>query len=92
MLGAVWTVSTATALAYIYRGQVMAHWEWMIWSYALTAAAITLRRYLPLLLAGGVSYETSYRTIAWACWMPNLLLAEWLVRRGRRAAVALASA
>jgi hypothetical protein len=55
----------------------------MIRSYALTAAAITLRTYLPILLLSGASYVTSYRIVAWACWIPNLFFAEWLLRRGR---------
>jgi Predicted membrane protein (DUF2306) len=55
----------------------------MIRSFALTAAAITLRIYLPLLPLTGLSFSTSYRIIAWACWVPNLFVAEWILRYQR---------
>ena len=58
------------------------HRRWMIRSYALTAAAITLRLYLPLLSHLGIPFDMSYPVVAWLCWVPNLLFAEWLCRRG----------
>ena len=63
----------------------------MIRSYALTVAAITLRSYLPILLASGVPYATAYPLVAWMCWIPNLLFIEWLVRRGRTRVANLSS-
>jgi hypothetical protein len=83
MLGLLWILSTAAAYLRIRQRRVEAHREWMVRSYALTAAAITLRSCLPMLLVSGVPYNTSYRIVAWACWIPNLLFAEWLVRRNR---------
>ena len=54
----------------------------MIRNFALTLAAVTLRNYMPLmLLAFGPSFRQSYVTVSWLCWVPNLLVAEWLVRR-----------
>ena len=48
-------------------------------NYALTLAAVTLRIELPLLqMAGGMTFDQAYATIAWMCWIPNLVLAEWL--------------
>ncbi len=82
-LGAAWVGSTAMAWTSIRRRRVEAHREWMVRSYALTAAAITLRMYLPLAIVAGVPIATSYPIIAWICWVPNLIFAEWLVR-GRR--------
>ncbi len=68
-----------------------AHGRWMIRNYALTCAAIALRIYTPLaaILFGlddtNGSFD-SFTVIAWLCWIPNLLLAEWLIRNtgGRR--------
>ena len=88
-LGAIWMGATTAGYLCIRRGQVQAHREWMIRSYALTAAAITLRSYLPILLLSGVRYATAYPLVAWMCWIPNLVFAEWLVRRGRTRAVRL---
>jgi Predicted membrane protein (DUF2306) len=48
----------------------------MIRSYALTLAAVTLRLYLPASIALGVDFRSAYRVISWACWLPNLAVAE----------------
>ena len=82
-LGAFWIVTTAAAYFSIRAGRVQAHREWMIRSYALTAAAITLRSYLPLLLVNHVPLTTAYPLVAWLCWMPNLAFAEGIVWRRR---------
>ena len=82
-LGVVWISTTAVAYLAIRRGEVTRHREWMIRSYAATAAAITLRSYLPMLMVAKVPLTTSYPLVAWLCWVPNVLLAEWLVRHRR---------
>jgi hypothetical protein len=48
-LGAGWIVATGLAVRFILRGDAIRHRRWMIRSFALTAAAITLRIYLPLI-------------------------------------------
>jgi uncharacterized membrane protein len=80
-LGLLWISCTAAGYFTIRSGKVTAHRRWMVRSFALTAAAITLRIYLPLLPLTGLSFSTSSRIIAWACWVPNLLFAEWLLRQ-----------
>jgi uncharacterized membrane protein len=45
-LGAAWIVTTGLAVRFILRGDAIGHRRWMIRSFALTAAAITLRMYL----------------------------------------------
>jgi len=52
----------------------------MIRSFALTFAAVMLRIILPLELASGVPFSTAYKIVSWACWVPNLVVAEWFVR------------
>lgn len=91
-LGVLWAWSTGAGYLRIRQRREQTHREWMIRSYALTSAAITLRSYLPVLLVSGVPYATSYRIVAWACWLPNLLFAEWLVRRARTTRARLAPA
>jgi uncharacterized membrane protein len=81
-LGALWLATTVAAVSFILRGKQDAHRRWMIRSYALTAAAITLRIYLPLSVAMHVRFEEAYPLIAWICWIPNLLIVElylWFV-------------
>lgn len=34
-----------------------------------------------MLFAFGWSFQQSYITVSWLCWVPNLLVAEWLARR-----------
>jgi hypothetical protein len=53
----------------------------MIRSYALCFAAVTLRIWLPLFqFALGLEFIFAYRIIAWLCWVPNLVVAELIVR------------
>ena len=77
LLAAAWLLTTTAAYLRIRRGDVAAHRQWMIRSFALTLAAVTLRIYLPASQAAGISFEAAYPVIAWACWLPNLVVAEW---------------
>jgi len=70
-LGAVWMVTTTLAIRFILRGDAIQHRRWMIRSYALTAAAITLRIYLPLIFVFHWPFAIGYPAIAWLCWIPN---------------------
>lgn len=76
---------SASAMAYlaIRARRVGDHREWMIRSYALIFAAVTLRIELPLLTIGLGAFLPAYLTIAWLCWVPNLIAAEWYLRRSR---------
>ena len=61
------------------QGRFTEHRRWMIRSWALTLAAVTLRLYLPLVLAMDLPFLPWYRAISFLCWVPNLLVAEaWL--------------
>ncbi|MNT26841.1 hypothetical protein D3C72_1624390 [compost metagenome] len=81
VLGVVWAVTTGMGVACALQRRFAEHRRWMIRSYALTAAAITLRIYLGASLAAGIDEQLSYPFIAWLCWVPNLLGAEWYLRR-----------
>jgi hypothetical protein len=87
-LGVLWIGCTVTGLWRIRQGDRVAHRRWMIRSFALTLAAVTLRLYLPASALAGVSFEAAYPAIAWLCWVPNLLVAELVFVRGREAAAA----
>ena len=79
-LGAAWIVATGLAVKFILRGDAIRHRRWMIRSYALTAAAITLRIYLPLSVAFDWPFSIAYPAIAWLCWIPNALAVEVYLR------------
>ena len=82
-------VTTTLGVVRIRQGMVQSHGEWMIRSYALIFAAITLRLYLPFLEKAFGEHD-GYAIVAWACWLPNLAFAEWLIR-SRQAAKSVRS-
>ena len=83
MLGALWLTTGTMAYLRIRRGNVQLHREWMIRNYALTFSAVMLRVWLPLFLALGYEFPEAYTTVAWLCWVPNLLVAEIIIRNGK---------
>jgi hypothetical protein len=94
LLGVLWLGTTLMAYRRIRARDRDGHEAWMIRSFSLTLAAVTLRIWLPLGVAAGMSFADAYRAVSWVCWVPNLLVAEWLLlrrRRSARAAVASAS-
>ena len=88
-LAVLWMFSTFRAFRAIRRGDDVSHRAWMTRSFALTFAAVTLRIILPLEQAFGLPFHAAYQTVSWACWVPNLLVAEWLNARQVRPAAAL---
>ena len=79
------------ALAWLYTGSrafgaarsrdFTAHRRWMVRNFSLAFAAVTLRLWLPGSVVLGVPFELAYPIIAWLCWVPNLVVAELLVRK-----------
>lgn len=82
LLAVCWLASTFCAYYFIRGGRIDAHKNWMIRSYALTLAGVTLRLYLGISAVLGVEFANSYPLIAWLCWIPNLLIAELFIRSG----------
>ena len=66
--------------------QVAEHRRWMVRSFSLTYAAVTLRIYLAILPALPLAFVSGYRVVSFLCWVPNLVLAELLLRRGSQSA------
>lgn len=84
LLGVIWLMATVLALNAIKNGNVQLHQKWMIYSYASCFAAVTLRIWLPLLTAAVGDFENAYRIVAWLCWVPNMILAYFIVKRNIR--------
>lgn len=84
LLAVGWIWFTAMAVKKAKVGDYTAHRDYMIRSFALTASALTLRAW-----KWGInnSFELPpmdvYRAVAWLGWVPNILFAEFLIRRGR---------
>jgi uncharacterized membrane protein len=83
-LAMLWLFTGARAYLAIRAGDTAAHRRWMIRNFALSFAAVMLRLYIPASVISDIAFATAYPVIAWLCWVPNLLVAEWLVRRPRR--------
>ena len=87
LLGLSMLLTTWTALRMVLAGRYGDHRRWMIRSFSLTLAAVSLRIMTPLygLLSGAglvsFSFATAYTWISWLCWVPNLLIAVWFTRR-----------
>lgn len=81
MLAILWLVTGAMAYLTIRRGDVQTHRRWMTRNFALTFAAVTLRLWLPLLAVAFQDFDKGYQMVSWLAWVPNLLVAEWILRR-----------
>ena len=81
MLGALWLTTGIMAYLRIRQGNVQIHRQWMIRNYALTFSAVMLRLWLPLFFALGYEFPEAYTTVAWICWIPNLLVAELIINK-----------
>ena len=84
LLAVGWLITTSLGIIDIRRRRVSQHREWMIRSYALTAAAITLRIYLVAIPLFHLQPATAYPAISWLCWVPTLIAAELWIRWTRR--------
>lgn len=80
-LGIIWFYTTLKAYLHILQRNVAAHRQMMVYSYACTFAAVTLRIWLPLLSIATGDGATSYIIVSWLCWVPNIAVAAVLHNR-----------
>ncbi|SOB79098.1 Predicted membrane protein [Sphingomonas guangdongensis] len=85
-LAVAWLVTNALGWQRARAREFASHRRWMMRSWALTLAAVTLRIYMPLFEVLGVPELLGYRVIAFLCWLPNLAIAEALLARERHRA------
>ncbi|WP_082018522.1 DUF2306 domain-containing protein [Pedobacter kyungheensis] len=85
LLDCLWVWFTYRAVVEIKSGHVSRHKEFMIRSYALTLSAVSLRFWKIVILSFvQVDPLPLYMINAWLGFVPNLLFAEWLIRKRRR--------
>lgn len=77
----VWFYTTTKGYSTARKQQIEAHRRWMIYSYAACTGAVTLRLWLPLLIKVTHDFEWSYQMVTWISWVPNVLVARYLVQR-----------
>jgi uncharacterized membrane protein len=81
-LSLLWMYTTAKAWQTVRAKQYALHRNWMYRSYALTLSAVTLRGWKWLLIALFHLHPLdAYRIVAWLGFVPNLLVAEWIIRK-----------
>jgi uncharacterized membrane protein len=92
MLALIWAFSAIQAVRAAASGRLVEHREWVWRTVALTFAAVTLRLWLGLLIGvqmpgsqaeAAAAFSRAYQPQPFLCWVPNLLVVEWLVRRRR---------
>lgn len=83
-LALAWLHTGARAYAAARSHDFAAHRRWMVRNFALAFAAVTLRLWLPGLVGLGVPFDLAYPVVAWLCWLPNMLVAERLLRNDAR--------
>ena len=80
-MAVLWLGTTTAGYLAIRGRRIEVHRRWMIRSYALCWAAVMLRVYLPTFqLVLGLDKVTAYTIISFACWVPNLVVAEIILR------------
>ena len=92
-LSVLWGWTTWRGYRAVRMGDLASHQAWMIRSFALTFAAPTLRLWLGILIGFQVLsnslfgttfddyYENAYPVVPFMCWLPNIVVAENMIRR-----------
>ena len=85
ILAVLWFWTTLTGFIAIMLKRLSIHRRAMFYSCALSFSAVTLRVWLSSGL--GISrgnFDLVYPIVAWLCWVPNLPVAEIILRLGQR--------
>lgn len=87
-----WMIPTFISVYQVTKGNIEGHQKWMIRSYAMTLAGVTLRLMTPLgIHLLGWSYDTTFIVTAYIPWMFNWGLAEVIIYLKRHSIALLAS-
>jgi uncharacterized membrane protein len=76
LLAVCWLAANVQAWRLALAGRYAEHRRWMVRSFAMTFAAVTLRIYLPIAPMLGFDFLPAYVAISWLAWVPNLMVAE----------------
>ncbi|MDF3025734.1 MAG: hypothetical protein K0S23_41 [Fluviicola sp.] len=84
ILSVLWLGSTFLAYYFVRKKNYEAHGKWMVRSYALTLSAVSLRLYSYLFNVFHLTMNPVdlYILLSWMSWLPNLFIAEILIKRG----------
>ncbi|MFF3249266.1 DUF2306 domain-containing protein [Streptomyces sp. NPDC002870] len=102
-LSVLWGWTAWRAYRAIRERDVLSHQAWVIRNFALTYAAVTLRLWFGVLIFVQVPFvhgddaferisEQAYAPVPFLCWLPNLVIAELMIRRRGLPALHITSA
>jgi uncharacterized membrane protein len=75
-------IAIGLALHAILRRRVLDHRAWMIRAYAMGLGVATQRLLLmPYFFAFGIPQGETLGALLWICWLINMAVAEWVIRR-----------
>jgi len=82
VLALLWIGFTAAAVIQAGRHNIKAHRAFLIRSFALTLSAVTLRawKYVLVFMFHPRPMDV-YQVVAWLGWIPNLIIAELIIRK-----------
>ncbi len=74
-LGAIlWVTLAILGYTSIRKGNIVTHKKYMMYNYAGTFGAVTLRLWLPLLITIFGEFALAYQVVAWLSFIPNLII------------------
>ena len=79
-LAVVWFMTTYWAYTTARAKDFIAHRRWMIRSFAVTLAVVSVRPMFLFPPPFGLELETWYVMVTWLCWVPNLIAGEIYAR------------
>lgn len=87
-LDVIWFYTTLAAFGAIKKGNITRHQHLMIYSYAATFGAVTLRIWLPLTTFILGNFFKAYPIAAWLAFVPNMFVAYFIVRNKTKQIIA----
>lgn len=83
-LGAIlWVFLAYKGYSSIRKGEVEAHKHYLMYNYAGTFGAVTLRLWLPILIALFGEFLLAYQVVAWLSWIPNMIIVYFVIHRNQ---------
>lgn len=79
VMSALWLFTTSMAIIKVKQKNIQEHQKWMIRSYALSFAAVTLRLLVPAFSEFYMEEQLIIISTAWLSWMINLFIAEGII-------------